>query len=169
MNVLPSIKNKGLKNWRILFIVAVVVFAVALALPTPNESDYENNLPIATELVTEKFTKSTEKPTEKLTEKQTEEVTEPPTEKPTEPPTEEPTEESTEAPTENVEANNNFNTYNNVEQQTVTEYVLNTSTMKIHRSSCSSVPKISPENVQYTYDLDSALNSGYERCKKCNP
>lgn len=147
----------------------IIVFSITACSGSSNSlSEIEDSSVsvVATETKTEK---STEKPTEPPTEEPTEEPTEPPTEEPTEEPTESPTEKPTEAPTENAESNNNFNTYNNVEQQTVTEYVLNTSTMKIHRSSCSSVPKILPENVQYTYDLDSALNSGYERCKKCNP
>lgn len=175
MNVAPVIKNKGLKNWKTLLALAIVMFIIALFLPTPAENDDENNssLTNATEVITEKLDEPTEKPTEKLTEKATEEVTEPPTEAPTEELTEEiaeePTDLPTEKPTENTEISDNSNTYDNAEERTAVEYVLNTSTMKVHKPSCSSVSKISPENLQYTYDLNSVLASGYESCKKCNP
>lgn len=69
--------------------------------------------------------------------------------------------------TANSKNNNPFNTYNNSEQQNTTQYVLNTSTMKIHNSSCSYVKKIAPENYSTTNNLESALAQGYEKCKKC--
>lgn len=49
------------------------------------------------------------------------------------------------------------------------EYVLNTNTMKIHESYCSSVKDISPDNYAETDDYDNAISQGYEPCKRCNP
>lgn len=49
------------------------------------------------------------------------------------------------------------------------EYVLNTSSMKIHKSSCSSVEDIAPHNLDKTSDYDSAIANGYVPCKRCNP
>ncbi len=69
--------------------------------------------------------------------------------------------------TGNSQNSNPFNTYDNPEQQNTTKYVLNTSTMKIHKSSCSYVKKIAPENYATTADLTGALAQGYEKCKKC--
>ncbi|WP_026657780.1 Ada metal-binding domain-containing protein [Butyrivibrio sp. AC2005] len=64
----------------------------------------------------------------------------------------------------------NFNTYNNPEQQNTTEeYVLNTSTKKFHRPSCSSVPTISPSNYATASNRDEIIGQGYQPCKKCNP
>ncbi|WP_022765314.1 nuclease [Butyrivibrio sp. XPD2006] len=63
----------------------------------------------------------------------------------------------------------NFNTYNNTSQQNTTEYVLNTSSKKFHYASCSSVPKISPENYATATNRDDILAQGYQPCKKCNP
>ncbi|MBE5826425.1 MAG: hypothetical protein E7307_07275 [Butyrivibrio sp.] len=63
----------------------------------------------------------------------------------------------------------NFDTYNNTEQQNTTEYVLNTSSKKFHYASCSSVPKISPENYATATNRDDIIAQGYQPCKKCNP
>lgn len=49
-------------------------------------------------------------------------------------------------------------------------YVLNTSTHKFHRQSCSSVKKIDPENYStYTGTRDSVISMGYEACGRCHP
>ncbi|CZT57457.1 hypothetical protein BN3661_01993 [Eubacteriaceae bacterium CHKCI005] len=50
-----------------------------------------------------------------------------------------------------------------------TTYVLNTNTKKFHFSSCKEVKKIKPENYSETNSRESAINSGYVPCKKCNP
>jgi hypothetical protein len=63
----------------------------------------------------------------------------------------------------------NFDTYNNTAQQNTTEYVLNTSSKKFHYASCSSVPKISPENYATATNRDDRIAQGYQPCKKCNP
>ena len=64
----------------------------------------------------------------------------------------------------------NFNTYDNTEQQNTTEtYVLNTSSHKFHYPSCSSVPKISPDNYATASDRDEIIAQGYDPCKRCNP
>lgn len=77
-------------------------------------------------------------------------------------------ESSKNANTTNTRGNgNNFNTYDNEEQQNTTQYVLNTSTKKIHRSHCRFVKKIAPQNYSTTSDLQSALAQGYKECKKC--
>lgn len=66
---------------------------------------------------------------------------------------------------------NNFNTYDNPSQQnTDAEYVLNTSTMKFHYPSCSSVPTIASDNYAASNESrDSLIAMGYDPCGKCNP
>jgi competence protein ComEC len=50
------------------------------------------------------------------------------------------------------------------------EFVLNTSTKKIHRPTCSGVSKMKEENKRtFTGDKEQLLDSGYEPCKSCNP
>ena len=65
----------------------------------------------------------------------------------------------------------NFNTYDNAQQQnTSSSYVLNTSTMKFHRSSCSSVKKIAPQNYSTSNNSrEELISQGYSPCGKCNP
>ena len=48
-------------------------------------------------------------------------------------------------------------------------YVLNTNTKKVHLPSCYYVQKISPKNYAVTDDLQTALDDGYSKCKKCRP
>ena len=49
-------------------------------------------------------------------------------------------------------------------------YVLNTSTHKFHKPSCSSVETIKDENRQdYTGSRSDIIAMGYDPCKKCNP
>lgn len=64
---------------------------------------------------------------------------------------------------------NNFNTYDNAEQ-TTSNFVLNTSTMKFHNPGCRDVKKIAPHNYS-TYDgtRDDIINQGYSPCGHCNP
>lgn len=62
-----------------------------------------------------------------------------------------------------------FTDYDTPEQQNTFEYVLNTSTHKFHRPSCSSVKKIKPENYSTTDSRENAINSGYEPCGNCHP
>lgn len=62
---------------------------------------------------------------------------------------------------------NNFTLYNNQNQQNTKSYVLNTSTKKIHYSSCRDVPKIKSENYSTTTDLEGTLNQGYTKCGHC--
>lgn len=66
---------------------------------------------------------------------------------------------------------NNFNTYNNLEQQkTTASYVLNTSTKKYHFPSCSAVKKIAPENYATSNSSPAELASqGYSACGRCKP
>lgn len=49
-------------------------------------------------------------------------------------------------------------------------YVVNTSSGKIHNPYCSSVDDISPSNrMDYTGNFDDLTASGYTACKRCNP
>jgi DNA-entry nuclease len=49
-------------------------------------------------------------------------------------------------------------------------YILNTSTHKFHKPSCSSVGQMSEANKQtYTGSRDDLIAQGYEPCKRCNP
>ncbi len=49
-------------------------------------------------------------------------------------------------------------------------YILNTNTKKIHRSTCSSASDIRVENRQeYHGDVATLKAQGYEGCKRCNP
>ena len=51
-----------------------------------------------------------------------------------------------------------------------TTYVLNTNTMKFHRSDCSSVAKMAGNNKEYTTEKREALiREGYSPCGICNP
>ena len=53
---------------------------------------------------------------------------------------------------------------------TTTTYVLNTNTMKFHRTTCSSVAKIKAENRQdVTWSRESVVSKGYEPCGNCHP
>ena len=66
---------------------------------------------------------------------------------------------------------NNFSTYDNAQQQDTSEdYVLNTSTMKFHYPSCSSVKKIAPQNYETSNSSrDELISQGYSPCGKCKP
>jgi peptidoglycan hydrolase-like protein with peptidoglycan-binding domain len=130
----------------------------------------------ATQPPTEKLTEpppTTQNPTEPPTQPPTQAViepqTQPTTERPTQPPT---TEIPTNKPTESINTKSNenyFNLYDIPEQQNTTLYVLNTSTKKIHLSTCAEVKKIKPENYSTIESRESAIKQGYEPCKKCNP
>ncbi len=48
-------------------------------------------------------------------------------------------------------------------------YVLNTSSMKIHKAGCSAVDSIAPGNYLETNDYEKAISQGYEPCKICKP
>lgn len=51
-----------------------------------------------------------------------------------------------------------------------TTYVLNTNTMKFHKSSCESVQKMSDKNKKICNNTkDEMIAQGYEPCKSCNP
>lgn len=49
----------------------------------------------------------------------------------------------------------------------IINYVLNTSTLKIHRPGCRDIKKIAPENYSTTTDFDKAISSGYTTCGHC--
>ena len=56
------------------------------------------------------------------------------------------------------------------EAASVSEFVLNTSSKKFHKPSCSSISKIKQENKEvYKGSRDALISQGYDPCKKCNP
>lgn len=56
------------------------------------------------------------------------------------------------------------------ESASVSEFVLNTSSKKFHKPSCSSISKIKQENKEvYKGSRDALISQGYDPCKKCNP
>ena len=72
----------------------------------------------------------------------------------------------------NGDSSNSDNTQqtsdNESQQQTSDSYVLNTSTMKIHKPSCSAAKKIAPENYSTSDSSISELEAqGYSRCGIC--
>lgn len=128
--------------------------------------------------------KPTPKPTPEPTVAPTPEPTPTPTPRPTpEPttaPTPEPTPIPTAAPTDRPAQNpstfssgggdgSNFQTWDNPgQQQTSQDWVLNTSTMKVHYPTCSSVSRIAPHNYATSNaSLDELLSRGYSRCGRC--
>ena len=49
-------------------------------------------------------------------------------------------------------------------------YILNTKTMKFHRTDCNSVKNIKSENrKKYTGEREKLIDEGYEACKSCKP
>lgn len=55
------------------------------------------------------------------------------------------------------------------EAASVSEFVLNTSSKKFHKPSCSSISKIKQENKEvYKGSRDALISQGYDPCKKCN-
>ena len=56
------------------------------------------------------------------------------------------------------------------EAASVSEFVLNTSSKKFHKPSCSSISKIKQENKEvYKGSRDALISQEYDPCKKCNP
>lgn len=56
------------------------------------------------------------------------------------------------------------------QENTGTEYILNTNTKKFHYPSCSSVKQMKEANKQeYTGSRDDLIAQGYDPCKRCNP
>lgn len=100
-----------------------------------------------------------------------------PTEAPTPQPTAEPQAQPSSASTSQSAGGagsssgngSNFNTYDSADQQqTEDTYFLNTSRMKIHHPSCSSVPKIAPQNYSTSSESIADLEAqGYSTCRIC--
>lgn len=101
-----------------------------------------------------------------------------PNKAPTPIPTVAPTPESTTAPTpvptesttpQPGPGDSNFNSYDNTDQQQTTDnYVLNTSSLKIHHPDCSSVSKIAPHNYATSSESITDLQAqGYTTCGIC--
>lgn len=61
-------------------------------------------------------------------------------------------------------------TENTIASQTQASYVLNTNSMKFHKTDCSSVAKISQNNKQdFTGTRNEVLQKGYDPCGICKP
>lgn len=74
--------------------------------------------------------------------------------------------EPTTTPTTEPTTNNSDNTGTS----SGTTYILNTSTKKFHKPSCSSVGQMNESNKQeYTGSREDLINQGYDPCKRCNP
>lgn len=73
------------------------------------------------------------------------------------------------APESQSNSTTHFNDYDVPTQQQTTNYVLNTSTKKFHRPSCSDVKKINPENYSTISSRSDAISSGYSPCGRCKP
>lgn len=73
------------------------------------------------------------------------------------------------APESSSNSTTHFNDYDVPTQQQTTNYVLNTSTKKFHRPSCSDVKKINPENYSTVSSRTDAISSGYSPCGRCKP
>lgn len=88
---------------------------------------------------------------------------------PTAAPVSQPVTASSESGTTSNSSANNFDTYDNPEQQqTSASYVLNTSRMKIHYPSCSSVKKIAPQNYATSnLSIEDLKAQGYTTCGNC--
>lgn len=61
-----------------------------------------------------------------------------------------------------------FYDYYTPEQQNTTRCVLNTSTKKYHKPTCSEVKKIKPSNYSTIDSESSAIRLGYVACKRCH-
>lgn len=59
-------------------------------------------------------------------------------------------------------------TYNDKSHNVESEYILNTSSKKIHRPDCSAVNKMSKKNKKYFEGtLEEAIDDGYDKCQMC--
>ncbi len=79
------------------------------------------------------------------------------------------TENSTESATK-VISQSATSTANASQSANNNTYVLNTSSRKVHKSTCKSVSKMDSKNKQtYTGKLSDLISQGYSTCKVCNP
>lgn len=171
MDVLAFIKKTkedlSMKK-KVLLLLAIFSFAILAACTTDSTVTLT---PRPTPTLQPTLT-PTPQPTLTSTPQPTPTPTSQPTLTPTPQPTPTPTLESTATPTDDgsgSSSNNNFDTYNNLDQQQTTDtYVLNTSSMKIHHPSCSSVPKIKPQNYATSSESLAELKAqGYTTCGIC--
>ena len=76
--------------------------------------------------------------------------------------------ENTTAPTEPPKDNTTNDSGNSGDSGTT--YILNTSTKKFHKPSCSSVDQMNESNkAEYTGSREDLINQGYDPCKRCHP
>lgn len=73
----------------------------------------------------------------------------------------------TEAPAQDVTRETPDPLFPTYEREETVEYVLNTSSKKIHKPTCKDVPKIKPENYSTTETPDEYLAKGYTNCGHC--
>lgn len=78
--------------------------------------------------------------------------------------------ETTTENTTTTSAETTTTTKNTTTNDSKYDYVLNTSTMKFHSPSCSSVGDIQPQNRKDVHTTSDDLKAqGYEPCGRCNP
>ena len=68
-----------------------------------------------------------------------------------------------------VLAENEVTQYGINDMLNTTTYIGNSSSMKFHKATCSSVMDIDEKNKIYNDSYDYFIEKGYEPCKKCNP
>lgn len=183
----PSISNKA-RNGAIIGVAAVygITICSSISSSKPNDSEIIENIDTTTSIaettidtyddyidVNSELNKITETTTETTTSLTSI------TEETTETTTSDDLFETQTTVSEYAELSNDSNNLNNSEihftdydipeQQNTIEYVLNTSTHKFHKPTCSSVKKIKPENYSTTDSRESAINNGYEPCGICHP
>lgn len=81
-----------------------------------------------------------------------------------------PTETTTTENTTTTQTDTTTTAKNTTTNDSKYDYVLNTSTMKFHSPSCSSVGDIQPQNRKDVHTTSDDLKAqGYEPCGRCNP
>ena len=170
-----KIKNKFNPKKGLCGIIVTIMFLVSFfTVPTgpaedttiANSNNTRNNLNNKTELSSTLDTTVTIAPTNMPTSTPTIAPTSTPTSTPTVAPTNTPTSTPTVAPT-------NIPTPTPTVKATQRTYTLNTSTHKIHTTSCSEIKKMKDSNKDSwtgsSVDEFLKSNPDYTRCKKCNP
>ncbi len=174
-----------LQKIKIKSVVAIILSVVLLfvgVLISPSSEEPSNTSGMSDELLVDD-----ENTTERITESTTESTTETATESTTESTTETTTEEETttekhETTTKKTETTTNkketttkktettTKKENTTKKETKITYVLNTSTMKFHLSTCRDVSKIKDENYgTYKGTRDEVIDMGYSPCGHCHP
>ncbi len=161
-------KHKKLLTVALLAIMSFNVFGCGsvsdedTAIST-TETTTEATTKATTKTTTETTTEATTEATTEITTSTIEETTTESTEESTVVEETEATEETTEASTEDIY---DSDAYDNSESQN--NYVLNTSTMKIHHPGCFSAKRIAPKNYATSSEsLEELESQGYTTCGNC--